>query len=163
MVFQNRLKGFLSNAASTTLVPSYSISWWHLYVAFTLKIFICLSSFLYFNLILSLASSFMTKWFSPFSLLLLQLKFISKNHVSRLMKDQSSFQNTLPECLYKSATYLIHKYYVKTCFQKCFEFFKKDSFIKKSVEQSKNKECKKLYHKKGSYESFSGMCKYSIR
>ena len=29
-----------------------------------------------------------------------------------------------------------------------FEFFKKNSFIKKSVEQSKNKECKKRYYKK---------------
>ena len=34
---------------------------------------------------------------------------------------------------------------------------------KKSVEQSKNKECKKRYHKKVSYESFLNMYnKYSI-
>ena len=35
--------------------------------------------------------------------------------------------------------------------------FQKNSLIKKSVEQSKNKECKKSYHKKVSYESFSSM------
>ena len=35
--------------------------------------------------------------------------------------------------------------------------FQKNSLIKKSVEQSKNKECKKSYHKKDSYESFSSM------
>ena len=56
------------------------------------------------------------------------------------------------------------QYYVKTCFQRYFEFFKKNSCIKKSVEQSKKKECKKRYHnKKFSYESFSSMCKYSIQ
>ena len=46
--------------------------------------------------------------------------------------------------------------YVKTCFQRCFEFFKKKkkSFIKKSVEQVKNKECKKPYHKKSQLRKF---------
>ena len=43
-------------------------------------------------------------------------------------------------------------------------FHKKNSFIKKSVEQSKNKEFKKRYHKKVSYKSFLSMYnKYSIR
>ena len=42
----------------------------------------------------------------------------------------------------------ILQYYVKTCLWRCFEFFKKNSFIKESVKQSKNKECKKRYHKK---------------
>ena len=41
----------------------------------------------------------------------------------------------------------IQQYYVKTC----------NSFIKKSVEQSKSKECEKRYHKKVSYENFSSM------
>ena len=48
----------------------------------------------------------------------------------------------------------ILQYYVKTCFQRCFEFFKKNSFIKKSVKQSKNKECKKRYHKKSQLRKF---------
>ena len=54
LVFQSSLKGFLSNKASTSFVPSYRVSWWHLYVAFTLKIFPCASFFLYFSLIVSL-------------------------------------------------------------------------------------------------------------
>ena len=40
------------------------------------------------------------------------------------------------------------QYHVKICFQRCFEFFTKKKTPKKSVEQSKNKECKKRYHKK---------------
>ena len=40
------------------------------------------------------------------------------------------------------------QHYVKTCFQRFLEFFKENLFIKKSVEQAKNKECKKRYHKK---------------
>ena len=52
--------------------------------------------------------------------------------------------------------------YVKIYFQRCFEFFKKNSFIKKSVKQSKNKECKKRYHKKINYQSFSSVYNYCI-
>ena len=48
----------------------------------------------------------------------------------------------------------ILQYYVKTCFQRYFEFFKKHSFIKKSVEQLKNEECKKRYHKKSQLSKF---------
>ena len=57
--------------------------------------------------------------------------------------------------LYKTSPFINNKlfikiiqYYVKTCFQICFEYLKKKPFIKKSVEQSKNKECKKRYHEK---------------
>ena len=57
----------------------------------------------------------------------------------------------------------VWQYYVKTCFQRCFDFFKKNSFIKKSAEQSQNKECKKSYLEKVSYQSFSSIYKYSIR
>ena len=64
--------------------------------------------------------------------------------------------------LYKKSLFLNNKlftkvlqYYVKTCFQRWF--------IKKSVEQSWNIECKKRYHKKVSYESFSNLYEYSIR
>ena len=32
----------------------------------------------------------------------------------------------------------------KTCFYRGFEFFKENSLIKKSVEQSQNKECKNV-------------------
>ena len=39
------------------------------------------------------------------------------------------------------------QYYVKTCFQRCFEFFKKNLFIKERVKQLKNKECKKPWKK----------------
>ena len=42
----------------------------------------------------------------------------------------------------------ILQFNVKSCFQRCFEFFKKISFIKKSVEKSIYKECKIHYHKK---------------
>ena len=34
--------------------------------------------------------------------------------------------------------------------------------MKKSVKQSRNKECEKRYHKKVGYENFSSMCNYSI-
>ena len=40
---------------------------------------------------------------------------------------------------------------------------KKNSFIKKSVEQSKNKSVKNLIIKKVSHESLSSMYKYSIQ
>ena len=67
--------------------------------------------------------------------------------------------------LYKNSRFINNKlfikilqYYVKTCFQRCFDFFKKKSFIKKSVEQSKNKECKKGYHKKKSATKVFQVC-----
>ena len=46
-----------------------------------------------------------------------------------------------------------------------FQKKKKNSFIKKSVEQSKKpcKECLKLYHEKVCYESFSSLYKYGTR
>ena len=44
-----------------------------------------------------------------------------------------------------------------------FRVLQKNSFIKKSVKQTKSKEYKKRYHKKVSYESFSSMYNYSIR
>ena len=80
------------NTVSTSLVPSYRVLWWHLYVAFTLKIFLCLSFFLYFSLIVSFVSSIWKspKRFTPSSLLILQLEFISQEHVSRLMKHNNS-------------------------------------------------------------------------
>ena len=56
--------------------------------------------------------------------------------------------------LYKNSPFINNKlfikilqYYVKTCFQRCFEFFKKNSFIKKRVKPLKNKECKKPWKK----------------
>ena len=52
----------------------------------------------------------------------------------------------------------ILQYYVKTHFQICFEFFKKTSFIKKSVEKYKNKECKKRYFKKSQLQKFFQVC-----
>ena len=71
--------------------------------------------------------------------------------------------------LYKNSPYIHNKlfiiilqYYVKTCFQRCFEFFKKNSFIKKSVKQSKIKSVKNIIIKKASYETLSSMLKYSI-
>ena len=40
------------------------------------------------------------------------------------------------QAIYKNKNYILEK---KTCFHGRFEFFKEDSFIKKSVEQSRNK------------------------
>ena len=50
------------------------------------------------------------------------------------------------------------QYYLKTCIQRCFEFFEKNSFIKKSLERSKFKRCKKRYHKKSATKVFQ-VCK----
>ena len=70
--------------------------------------------------------------------------------------------------LYKNSRFINNKLfikilqnYVKTCFQRCFGFFKKNSFIKKSVKQSKIKSVKNIIIKKVSYETFSSMFKYS--
>ena len=56
--------------------------------------------------------------------------------------------------LYKNLLFINNKlftkvlqYYVKACFQRCSEFFPiKNSFVKKRVGKSKNKERKKHYH-----------------
>ena len=52
----------------------------------------------------------------------------------------------------------ILQYYVKICCERCFELFQKNSFIKKSVEKSKNKECKKHYYKKNSPTKVFQVC-----
>ena len=72
--------------------------------------------------------------------------------------------------LYKNSPFINNKlflkilqYHVKTCFQRCFEFFKKNSFIKKSVKQSKIKSVKNIIIKKVSYETFSSILKYRIQ
>ena len=56
--------------------------------------------------------------------------------------------------LYKNSPFINNKLfikvlqnYVKTCFQRCFEFFKKNSFIKKSVKESKIKNVKNIIKK----------------
>ena len=51
--------------------------------------------------------------------------------------------------LYKKSPFINRKLFIRTLtrFQRCLVFFEKNSFKKKIVEQSKNKECKKRYHK----------------
>ena len=83
------------------------------------------------------------------------LRFLLENYFSSVL----TLNESSPVIINKLPIKVL-QYYVKICFQWCFEFFK---FIKKSVEQSWNKECKKRCHKKVSYESFSSMYKYSIR
>ena len=87
LLFQNSLKEFLSNTASTFLARLYLASWRHLYLAFTKKILLCIL-FLIFQ-------------FNCFHCFLFRIKIdktvdsflvtdiISKEHVSRLMKDSN--------------------------------------------------------------------------
>ena len=56
LVFRYRFKGILSNTASTSIVTSHRVWWWHLYVTFALKTMLYLSFFLYFSLIVSFVS-----------------------------------------------------------------------------------------------------------
>ena len=57
--------------------------------------------------------------------------------------------------MYESSSFIniklftkVLQYYVKTCFQRCFEFFKKNSFIKKSVDSHKIKSVKNFLIRK---------------
>ena len=78
---RNRLKGFLSNTLSTSLVPSYRVS---LYLCSFYNRNTGFSFFVYFSLIVSFV-------------------FVSYKNRQNGLQLQSSLQNNLPENLYNSA------------------------------------------------------------
>ena len=79
---RNRLKGFLSNTLSTSLVPSHRVSLWYLCSFYNRNT--GFSFFVYFSLIVSFV-------------------FVSYKNRQNGLQLQSSLQNNLPENLYNSA------------------------------------------------------------